>query len=164
MPDIMSLLGNSAQGQAPQGQLQAQPQPQQPTQQQPAPTPGQTAAALHHFSEIKSMLKPIMADPNLGKTNIRPKLLDSMSKLLASRALSLPQVMNAVKSLPDDPVEQLKFVQKVYQDNDAAQKLVLMHSRNAANASESPTNEDPYSADNHAAMMDGLLKQYMRDK
>lgn len=146
MPDLRSLLGG--------------PQ-QQPAQAPQAPTAGQTAAALHHFSEIKSTLKPLLSDPNLGKTNIRPKLLDSMSKLLASRALTLPQVMNAVKALPDDPADQMKFVQKVYQDNDTAQKLVLLQHRSAP---QSEDQEDPYSADNHSAMMDGLLKQYMRDK
>lgn len=167
MPGLQDLLAavQQQQPQAPQQQM-PQPQGQNPLsaiapqfgqQQQPQPTAGQTAAAVHRFGEIKQAMRGVMGDPNLGKTNIRPKLLDAASKLLASKVVSLPEIMNAIKGLPDDPFAQRNFVDKLYTNADQAQKLVLSHHRNAKGSGEG---EEPYGPDNHQAMMDGLMQHY----
>lgn len=125
----------------------------------PRPTPGQTAAALHHFGEIKAALRPIIQDPQFGKTNVRPKLLDAASKLLAAKVLSLPQIMSAIKGLPEEPMEQVKFVEKIYGDSDQAQKIVLMqHAGYQADPAAPP--EDEYSPKSHGAFMEALAKTY----
>lgn len=174
MPNIMSMLQGDGEAPAVTGTNQADPQPQRMPQQNPLaalaaqapqpravprPTPGQTAAALHHFGEIKAALRPIIEDPQFGKTNVRPKLLDAASKLLANKVLSLPQIMNAIKGLPEDPMDQVKFVEKIYGDSDMAQKIVLMqHADYQADPGAAP--EDEYSLKTHGAFMDGLAKTY----
>lgn len=170
MPGLQDLLAavQQQQPQAPQQQQMPQPQPQGQNplaalapqfgqQPQPQPTAGQTMAALHRFGEIKFAMRSVMKDSNLGKTNIRPKLLDAASKLLASKVVSLPEIMNAIKGLPDDPFAQKSFVDKLYVNADQAQQLVLQHH---AAARTGQVQEDPYSADTHQAHMDGLMQHY----
>lgn len=167
MPGIQDILTQQPpQGMPPQAPQQAQGTPQggNPlaalSQQQQAPPPpptrAQTVAAVHHFGQIKQAMTPIMADPNLGKSNIRPKVMDSFSKLLMSKVLSLPEIMKAVKSLPEDPVEQKKFVDKIYQDNDKAQQMVLQQHA----MSPQPDQADEWSQDGHANHMASLMKNY----
>lgn len=170
MPSLQDLLAAKDSSMPPQGQpaqtmsqggnqlAQLAPQQQQPTP-QPAPTHAQTVAAVHQFGQIKQSMVPILDDPNLGLKNIRPKLLDSFSKLLASKTLTLPEIMKAVKALPDDPMQQKKFVEKIYNDNDKAQMLVLGH--HAMGPQQTDGQEpDQWSSDKHQDYMAGLVQQY----
>lgn len=125
----------------------------------PAPTQAQTVAALHRFGEVKQAMRPVLGDPKLGKDNIRPKLLDAASKLLGSKVLSLSEIMNAIKGLPDDPLAQKKFVEKIYGDADKAQKIVLSHHA-AAPAMQGTGEPDQWNADNHQTHIDGLMGHY----
>lgn len=171
MAGIMDLLAAARGGQAPQGAPQAAPQqgqPQQPganplaalmaqqQQQQPAPTHAQTVAAMHRFGEIKSALKPVISDPNLGKSNIRPKLLDAASDLLGSKVLSLPEIMNAIKGLPDDPLQQKKFVESIYGNASKAQLAILQQHRGASLQGE----PDEWSPETHNDNIASLMQQY----
>lgn len=168
MPGIQDLI--APQGMPPQGVPQPQGGPPGPqgnplaalaAQQQapppPAPTRAQTIAAVHHFGQVKQAFSPIIDDPNLGQKNIRPKVMDAMSKLLGSKTLSLPDVMKAIKNLPEDPMEQKKFVDGIYQKNDQAQKMVL--AQHAAAPDNGQPQED-WSSDSHANHMAGLMQNY----
>lgn len=163
MPGIQDLLAQQPQGapqaMPPQGgnQLAALAQPPQAPP-PPPPTKAQTIAAVHHFGLIKQSMMPIMDDPNLGKSNVRPKIMDSFSKLLSTKVLSLPEIMKAVKNLPEDPIEQKKFVDKIYQDNDKAQKMVLEH--HAMGGAQ----DDEWSQDKHGDYMAALMNNYPGQK
>ena len=162
MPDLMAMMG----GQPPQAQPQAAPQAnplaalagQAPQQQQPQGPPqlshAQTVAGLHKFSEIKAAMLPVISDPKLGKTNIRPKLLDATSKLLMNKTLSLPEIMNRIKDLPDDPQKQKAFVDQIYQSSDQAQKVLL------ANAAHAQDDGEAWSMDNHEKHLGGFMQKY----
>lgn len=169
MPGLQDLLANLAQ--PPPGGGQQQPQPNSlaqiapqkiASQPQPAPTRAQTVAAVHQFGQIKAAMRPLLDDPNLGKANIRPKLLDTMSKLLANKTLTLPEIMKAVKALPENPMEQFNFVKKIYDDNDKAQMLVLGHHAMAPQQQPSAGGPpaDEWSQDTHADHMSSLVNQY----
>lgn len=131
---------------------------QAPQQQQPLGPPqlshAQTVAGLHKVSEIKAAIFPVASDPKLGSENIRPKLLDATSKLLMNKTLSLPEIMNAIKDLPDDPQKQKAFVDKMYQSNDQAQKILL------ANAAHAHDDGEQWSADSHDKHLDGFMQKY----
>jgi hypothetical protein len=144
------------QGGNPLAALAAQAAPQQ--QPAPAPTHAQAVAAMHRFGQIKSAMAPVIADPNLGKTNVRPKLLDAASKLLGSKVLSLPEIMNSIKNLPDDPIQQKKFVENIMNTATQAQLTVLQQHRNA----QLPEDQEPdeWTPDNHADNMAGLMAHY----
>ncbi|HEX5508915.1 MAG TPA: hypothetical protein VFX37_10470 [Pseudolabrys sp.] len=133
--------------------------PQLAAQQQPAPAPthAQTVAAMHRFGSIKAALQPVLSDPNLGKSNIRPKLLDAASDLLGEKVLSLPEIMNAIKDLPDDPLQQKKFVEMMYGTATKAQIAVLNQHRNANLPQEDGDEWTPDSHDQHFA---GLMAHY----
>lgn len=162
MPGIQDLVGQQPQG-APQGQPPQQGNPlatlaasQQQQAPPPVPTRAQTVAAVHHFGQIKQAMNEVMEDPNLGKKNIRPKLLDAMSKLLGSKTLSLPDVMKAIKGLPDDPLGQKQFVDNIYQKNDQAQKVILTNHASAPEGQQ----QDDWSPDNHSNHMASLMQGY----
>jgi hypothetical protein len=174
MPSLQDLLAaKGAPAMPPQGQqampqqpmqggnplAQLAPQQQQPPPPPPAPTHAQTVAAVHYFGQIKQAMRPVLDDPNLGSKNIRPKLLDQFSKLIASKTLTLPEIMKAIKSLPDDPIQQKSFVENIYQANDKAQMLVLGH--HAMGPQAQPGQEpEQWSPDNHQDQMAGLMQQY----
>lgn len=158
MPGLMALMGGQAQQTAPpQNPLAALMQKMQRQQQQATQlSHAQTVAALHKFGEIKAAMFPVISDPKLGKTNIRPKLLDATSKLLMSKTLTLPEIMNRIKDLPDDPQAQKKFVDQIYQSSDQAQKsLLTMHAN-------SPQNGEPeqWTPDNHDKHLAGVQQMY----
>lgn len=125
-------------------------------QQRPTPqvSSGQAMAAVHRFSSIRSALSGVMADPKLGKENIRPKLLDAASKLLAGKVLTLPEVMNTVKDLPDDPVKQKQFVDRIYSVAGQATQAVLEHHR------ANPTQGEEWTPEDHEQQMSSLMGQY----
>lgn len=159
MPDLMSMMGGQPQQSQPQAAPQGNPLAalaQQPQQQPQAPqlSHAQTVAGLHKFSEIKAAMLPVVSDKNLGKTNIRPKLLDATSKLLMNKTLSLPEIMNRIKDLPDDPQKQKAFVDQIYQSSDQAQKILLQNAAHAQDDGES------WSMDNHSKHLDGFMQQY----
>jgi hypothetical protein len=151
------------QPQTPQGQpgqapnLQAIAQRMQQPAPPPAPTKAQTVAALHRFGEIKQTIGEVAQDPNLGTKNIRPKLLDAASELLASKVLSLPEIMNAIQGLPDDPQKQKAFVINILRTADQAQKTVLAHH---SMAPPEPDDAEQWSPDNHNDQMAALMQKY----
>ena len=109
-------LANVAAPSQPQGGMQgnqqnplsrlAGPMPgQAPPPQQPAPTTAQATAAVRRLTAVMNAMREVMQSPGYGRTNIRPVLLDAASKLLGSRLLSLPEVMNSIGGVPDDPVQ-----------------------------------------------------------
>jgi hypothetical protein len=127
---------------------------QQQQQQPPQLSMAQTVAGVHKFAQIKAAMLPVIDDPHLGKTNIRPKLLDATSKLLMSKTLSLPEIMNRIKDLPDDPQKQKQFVDQIYQSSDQAQKVLL------ANAAHAHDDGEQWSADSHDKHLAGMMQQY----
>lgn len=131
------------------------PQQQQQQQQQSPPqlSHAQLVAGLHKFGEIKAAMLPVISDPKLGKVNIRPKLLDATSKLLMNKTLTLPEIMNRIKDLPDDPQKQKAFVDQIYTSSDQAQKVLLA---NAVHAQDS----EPWSMDSHDKHLGDFAQKY----
>jgi hypothetical protein len=164
-------LANVAAPEQPQGMAQAQgnplariaPQLGGALQKPPAPTKAQTTAAVQRFSAIQSAMRVVMEDKDFGKSNIRPVLLDEASKLLGTKLLSLPEVMNSIKDLPDDPIEQKSFVQNIYNSAQKAESSVLDHHGAAVATGMLPPNGGPdYDTGQHEQHMNGLMGHYQR--
>jgi hypothetical protein len=165
-PDTQSPQVQAAPGGNPLAQiapaLQMQQQPN--AMQQPAPTAAQTTAAVHRFGAIQSAMRSVMEDKVFGTGNIRPKLLDAASKLLGTKILSLPEVMNSIKDIPDDPIQQKAFVQNLFNSAKQAEANVLDHYGAAIKAGLiSADDENGYAEDSHGQHIDGLMKHYKRD-
>jgi hypothetical protein len=93
----------------------------------PAPTHEQVASGLRHLHEIARHMKGILADPDIGKKNIRPKVFDAAAEMLGDGLLSMPEIMNQIKTLPVEPAQQKQWVEKHYNDAMAAQGQLLEH-------------------------------------
>lgn len=133
--------------------------PQKP----PAPTKAQTTAAVQRFGAIQSAMRSVMEDPAFGKSNVRPAVLDAASKLLGTKLLSLPEIMNAIGDLPDDPLEQKQAIQKIYNDAKMAESNVLDHHGAAVAAGMLPPNGgEDYDQGNHETHMNGLMGHYQK--
>ena len=102
-------------------------------------------------------MMPVMNDPNLGKKNIRPKILDAAADLLASKTLSLTEIMGKMASLPDDPIQQKKFVENMLNTLTQAQTMVLEHHKNAP---PEPEGQGEWSKDTHGTHLDALMQHY----
>jgi hypothetical protein len=133
--------------------------PPQEEQQQPAPrTPStaQTVAALHRLIAVRAILAPIAQDPKLGTESVRPKLLNAASKLLAEKIMTLPEIMETIKALPEDPTDQKQFVDRIYEQVGNARAALLEH-HYAAPPTE---DEEPWSPENHDKNISQLMEHY----
>ena len=158
------LLGGGQQGQ-PQGNPLARlvGQMQGPPPAQPAPSAVQTTAAVKRFGAVMNAMRTVLANPDLGRKNVRPAILDQASKLMASRVLSLPEVMNAIGKVTDDPLEQKALVSGIYNQAQQAEGNVLAHHAFAvATGRVSRGGGEKYQADDHDRHMTDLLLHYPR--
>lgn len=96
-----------------------------PPQQPPAPSHQQTVAALRHFAAVEKELEPLIKDPDLGKTDMRPKAIDGVTKLVASGILTPTQAVDQMTQFPDDPFKQKQMLQQMYVQTIIGQKQVL---------------------------------------
>jgi hypothetical protein len=93
----------------------------------PAPTHGQTVAALRHFDAIISELRDLLSDPSLGKSNVKSKIIDGMTRLVAGRIVSVADSVAQLQGLPDDPIDQRRWIATHLGNAETAKKLVLTH-------------------------------------
>src|ERR1700683_3087257 len=74
MPQMQE--GNGPPGMQPGGQ-----------QQTPAPSHDQTVSSLRHFQAIGSQLKMLLANPDLGRTDMKDTVIDGTTRLVADRMI-----------------------------------------------------------------------------
>lgn len=160
------MIDQSQAPQLPVNNQEAQPQNQLAglTKQPAAPntniTKQQLIAGLHHLNAFKSEFSPLLRSPQLGKSNIRPKIFDAAATLIGAGIFSVPEVINGIKDLPDDPVDQKKWLeQKLIGASIAEQKFISDYIAQGPGAEQ----EGPeWSMDNHKDHMAGLLGNYKR--
>lgn len=143
----------------PQGALSAgvQQAPQAPPQQMPAPSHNQVVAALRHFGAIQKQLDIALKDPELGKTDVRSRMIDGMTTLVADRIIPPGQAVTQLATFPDRPFEQRLWVQKHLEQTVQAKNAVLSHHAAAfAGGGPEPTPD----ADGHMQDMASLHAQY----
>jgi hypothetical protein len=132
----------------------------------PPPTHAQTVTAMRHFGELQKRLGKLLADPAVGKENMRPKIFDMGAGLLGDGFMTLPKLMNEIKTLPQDPADQKKWLQQHYTAVSKAQIAVLDHYRagnpGSGNWQADLAAQPPAAAGEHADQMDGIMKHYQR--
>src|ERR1700688_229559 len=102
---------------------------QQPQQggQVPAPTHSQTVAALRHFQTFLQLEKSWLANPDLGKADLKDTFIEGYTRLVADRIATPVQAVGTLASLPSRPFEQKKWVVDNIQRNIQARDMVLAH-------------------------------------
>ena len=146
-PEQQNQLGGIA-------QQQGQPQPQQPSI-----SKDQVIAGLHHFSQVIKEMSPLLKSPVLGTGNMRPKIFDASANLIGSGVATVPEIMNGIKDLPDDPIGQKKWLEKIVTNAMMAEKkLISDYVSQQPNGTEGQPHS--WSLDNHKDHMAGLMKNY----
>ena len=130
----------------------------------PAPTAAQATAAIKRFTAVQSAMRDLLQNPDLGRTNIRPAIMDQASKLLSTRVLSLPEVMNAIGKVGDDPLAQKSMVAGIFNQAQQAEFAVLAHHTAAVAMGMVPRGGEKYQAADHDRHMSGLLGHYPNPK
>lgn len=139
------------------------PQVMAPQQQMPAPSHQETVAALRHFMRIVDELQKLEKNPALGRSNMKDPIIDGVSSLVADRMLSAADAIPLLASVPDDPLQQRKWMQKMLQQTIHAQNSVLTHHVAAHPATLDWAQEKQHQAgsmDDHMQTMSGLAGRY----
>lgn len=150
-PPSTQPIGSGSAGPAPGA-------PQQPQQPPPAPTHQQTVAALRHFDAIEQELTMLLKDPDVGKSDMKSKIIDGMMSLVSRRIVTPATAVMQLGSVPDRPYDQKMFLQNHLQQNMQAASAVLDH--HAAGFAGQNVSTEPPSTDSHLDMMAGLHQQY----
>ncbi|PWT75079.1 MAG: hypothetical protein C5B60_05860 [Chloroflexi bacterium] len=130
----------------------------------PPPTPSyaQTLAALRHFTAIRRALQRLMRDPDLGKTNVKPKIVDGVADLVADQILTAADAVEQLSNVPDRPFEQKMWVQQQLQTTDVAEETVIGHYQQGIAGMPPGSIDQTGNPDDHASDMSALMQQYGR--
>lgn len=129
--------------------------PAQPPQPPPAPTHAHTVAALRHFHALGAQLESALKDPDLGKADIKSKVIEGMTQLVAQRIISAPQAVTQLATFPEKPFDQKKWLIDHYMHVKQAEMAVLDH-HGAAFAGAGP--QPAPSADDHMGDVAGMMQ------
>lgn len=135
----------------------------QPSPQAPPPSHAHTVAALKHFSSVMGELKKLDRNPDLGRTSIKSTVIDSVSRLVAERILTPASAVIELSSVPEDPLQQRKWVKGMMQQTIQAQNAVLDHHTMGTPGSLDWATESQhaaYNSDDHHSIMEGLAGNY----
>ena len=128
----------------------------------PAPTHGQTVAALRHFDAIQTELAALLKEPAVGKSNIKSKIIDGMTRLVANRILTPGAAVAQLSSVPEEPFQQKKWIQThLVQAVVAKVKVLGDHGRAFGGIPEHMVDKTS-SPDDHLADMQGVMGHYRR--
>jgi hypothetical protein len=126
----------------------------------PPPSHQQTVAALRHFGAISSECASLLADPDCGKTDVRSKVIDGVTKLVSEGIATPADAVRELASFPDRPFEQKKWLEAYMTRSDQAATAVLAHHQMAPPQPGTPQGD--YDPENHSQIMQGLISQYQQ--
>ena len=156
MPPASALAGPQGPvGQS--GQMPLQGPQGGPQQAPPAPTHEQTVAALRHFNAILGELKGLLADPDLGKADMKSEIIDGTAKLVADRIIAPAQAVTQLATVPERPFQQKQWAETHLQQIMQARDAVVAH--HAIAFAGQPPQEAP-SDDDHMGMMARMVQQH----
>lgn len=128
----------------------------------PAPSAAQATAAVKRFGAVADAMRTVMANPDLGRRNIRPAILDQASKLMSARVLSLPETVQAIGKVTDDPLAQKSLVAGIFNQAQQAEAAVLAHHTAAVATGMVQRGGEKYQAADHDRHIQSLLAHYPR--
>lgn len=150
----------------PQNGLQ-QGQPSQGAPGQPMPPPpshAQTLAALRHFDAIKGELHRILKDPAVGKSDMKSRIIDGVTKLVSERMISPAQAVMQLSQVPEDPIKQRQWLQTMMAQTVTAENAILDHygqgNASLGDVQGHVSSMDHGSGDDHMDHMAALQQNY----
>jgi hypothetical protein len=137
--------------------------PPQAPQGPPAPDDGQTVAALRHFHALEKEFTGLLADPKIGKSDMKSAIIEGATRLVANRIISPAQAVTQLSQVPERPFEQRQWAQKNLAQIVQAQHAVLAHHAAAyrgmpeSQVQAMSSKADP---DDHMATISGLMNSH----
>ena len=132
------------------------PQGQQPPA--PAPTHQQTITALRHFSAIEEELSELLSDPDLGRADLKSKIIDGATRLVSTGILTPADAVSELGSVPERPFDQRQWLEQQFQAAVQGQVDILAHHQAGYGGQDVDTT--PPDPANHAGDIAALLSQY----
>jgi hypothetical protein len=126
------------------------PQAPQAPQMPPAPTHEQTVAAMRHFQAIQDEIEPLLKDPDVGRSDMKSKVIDGATKLVAARIFTPADAV---------PFEQRNWLIRHHFLATVALHQVLDHHGAAVAAGMVPAGGKP-KRENHIQDMAALKEHY----
>jgi hypothetical protein len=126
-------------------------------QQMPAPTRAQTIAALRHFAALAKQLEAALRDPDLGKADLKNKIIDGVTELVQERMMPPTEAVQILATFPSRPFEQKQWIAQHYQNVIQAREAVLTHHAMAF-AGQGP--QAPPSVDSHMDDIAGMMRAH----
>jgi hypothetical protein len=123
----------------------------------PAPTHKQTVAGLRHLDAIVQKLQAAMRDPDLGRANMKNKLIDGMTSLVAEQLNSPGEAVQTLSTFPERPFEQKQWVMNHLVTALQSRDNLLDHHRAAF---PEPVAEPTPSADSHMDDIAGMIQAH----
>jgi len=132
----------------------------QPKTMPPAPTHAETVTALRHFGALEDELSELMIDPDLGKTDMRSKLIDSMTRLVSEGIVPSSGAVRDMGTFPERPYDQRQWINQHFMNVVQAQTAILAHHAIGAKTGQNLQPDTAPVADDHQATMASLLGRY----
>jgi len=126
----------------------------------PTPTHGQTVAILRHMDAIQAELTALLKDPAVGKTSVKSKIIDGMTKLVANRIISPGDAVSQLGDVPDEPFKQRAWLQTHLVNAVIARVAALSHHGKAFGGTPEDQIDKTSSPDSHMADMASVQGQY----
>lgn len=136
-------------------------QPGAPAQPIPAPSRQQTIAGLRHFAALEKPLEAALRDPDLGKSDMKDKVIDGMTGLVADRIMSPGEAVSQLSTFPDRPFDQKTWLLNHMKTIMAAREALLSHH---AAASAGAPYEPPHDAEDHMQHMSSMMSGHYGQK
>lgn len=125
----------------------------------PAPSHAQAVATLRHFDAIERELKALNKNPDLGKTNQKSAIIDSVTRLVGARIMTPAQAIMQLGTVPEQPIAQRKWVMQHAQQAEQAKDGILDHHR-MAHAGTPEEMHAPGNPDDHLSTISSVLGMY----
>jgi hypothetical protein len=111
---------------------------------------------------IQHELEALLKDPAVGKTNVKSKIIDGMTKLVANRIVSPGNAVAQLGDVPDEPFQQRKWLQTHLMNAVIAKAGALSHHGKAFGGVPEGQIDKTSSADDHMADMNAVSGMYGR--
>lgn len=116
-----------------------------------------------HFGAIQQKLDGILANPDLGKSDLRQEIREAVIDLVSDRIMSAGTAVSTLTTVPDGSkpggaLEQRKWVQQHDQQIRASRDAVLEHYR-ASNPIPDPSSSR-YDRNKHMQHVESLTSHY----
>lgn len=111
---------------------------------------------------IEAELETILKDPAIGKSNMKSKIIDGVSKLVANRIMTAGAAVGQLATVPEEPFQQKKWLQQHLLNAVLSKVAVLAHHAAAFGGTPEHMVDKTSSPDDHLADIQSVMGHYGR--